>query len=86
MGCDTRTFVLAPAAVLQGRGDEALLLNLNDETMFALNQTGARIVELLTRERSLDDVAVILASEFRADKGSIARDVSDLAETLAARG
>lgn len=77
---------LVPDAVLQIVDDEALVVSLTDETIFSLNQTGARIVTMLSEGRSVGEAVDRLAQEFRADADDLERDVLELIGVLLRRG
>jgi hypothetical protein len=79
-------YVLAPDVVFKPTGDEALLLKLNDETMFALNASGARIVQLLLQDLDLKAVVETLAEEFHASASEIEADATRLLGALTSGG
>lgn len=79
-------YELAPDAVLQMAGEEALLLKLDDENMFALNASGAAIVRQIAAGQPVDVVIRTLTEMFDADPDALARDVHDLLADLARRG
>ncbi|HUF47557.1 MAG TPA: PqqD family protein [Vicinamibacterales bacterium] len=76
---------LAPDVVLQVIGDEALLLKLDDETVFALNRVGARVAECIQSEVAVAEIVAELGGEFDADMLEIEQDVVSLVEELEAR-
>ena len=77
---------LAPDVVLQIVGGEALLLKLHEEAVFSLNETGARIAQLVSQGHSLDSMADTLSGEYGVDRFSVMQDASELVEILMARG
>ena len=77
---------LAPDVVLQVVGGEALLLKLHEETVFALNDTGARIAQLVSEGLHLEAVADTLCQEYGVDRAQVMQDAAPLVETLVARG
>ena len=83
---DHKRYVLAPAAVFKPSGDEALILNLHDETMFALNATGARIVALAIEGKERGAIVRILAEEYRSNAEEIAQGVGGLLDELVRGG
>ena len=68
----------------QGAGDEAMLLDLDGGTYFALNEVGARVWTLCDGDRSVGTIAGILSEEYDADAGVILGDVLELLGELAA--
>ncbi len=83
---DHTRYLLAPVAVFKPSGDEALILNLRDETMFALNATGARIVGLAVEGEERGAIVRILAEEYHSSGEEIARAVGELLDELVAGG
>ena len=81
-----RRYALAPDAVLELSGDEAIILKLNDETMFSLNATGARIAELIVGGLAIDAVVAALADEYKASKSDVQSDVTNLLDSLLSGG
>ncbi len=83
---DHQRYVLAPSAVFKPSGDEALILNLQDETMFALNATGARIVALAVEGKARGAIVRILAEEYHSNAEEIAQGVGGLLDELVSGG
>jgi hypothetical protein len=65
---------------------EAVIVTPADSTMHTLNDVGTRIWELMTGNRSLQDVANILCTEFDVDKDRAEKDTIWFAECLAKKG
>jgi len=76
----------APDVVLQVIDGEALVLKLRDETVFSLNDTGARIAQLIDGGHSIDDVAEILAQEYGVSKDAVESEVKGLVQVLLTNG
>ena len=77
---------LASDVVLRVINGEALLLKLGDEDVFALNDTGTRIVQLIAEGRDLDRVLDALYEEYGVERTELRRAVRDLVDALLARG
>jgi hypothetical protein len=77
---------LAPDVVLRVINGEALLLKLNAEDVFALNDTGTRIVQLFTEGRDLDAVLEALHEEYGVERTELRHAIRDLVDALRARG
>jgi coenzyme PQQ synthesis protein D (PqqD) len=82
----TGRLFFASDVVLQVIDGEALVLKLQDETVFSLNDTGARIAQLIACGRSLDDVAKILANEYGVSREAVESEVESLAQRLRSKG
>src|SRR4029079_251415 len=83
---DRQRYVPAPEAVCKPSGEEALILKLDDETMFALNATGARIVALAVEGKERGAIVRILVEEYHSSAEEIARAVGGLLDELVAGG
>lgn len=76
----------AAQVVSQELADEAVLLHLEQERYYSLNEVGARIWALIGDGRSLASVVEHIAAEFDAEEATIAADALALAEELLAAG
>lgn len=81
-----RRYALAPDVVFTPTGDDALLLKLDDETMFALNATGARTVQLAIDGLDVRALLETLAAEYGTKPESIETETVDLLNTLVGGG
>jgi hypothetical protein len=77
---------LAPDVVLRVINGEALLLKLGDEDVFALNDTGTRIVQLIAEGRDLNLVLESLHREYGVARTELRRAIAELVDALLARG
>lgn len=82
----TTRYELPPDAVLQITDGEAILMKLNDEDMFALNQTGAAIVQRIADGQTVDAVVDALTETYAVDRADVERDVNALIQDLVQRG
>lgn len=76
---------LASDVVLQVIGEDALLLKLDKEVVFALNATGARIAQLIGSHSEVGAIVAAMAEEYDVAAEAIAPEVIGLLDTLAAR-
>lgn len=76
----------ASDVVLQVIDDEALVLKLQDETVFSLNDTGARIAQLIDGGCPVEEVARILAREYGAPRDAVESEVNGLVQVLRSKG
>lgn len=86
MAADLRQFALAPDVVLQAANGEVLLVKLAAEDMFALNATGAEIVQRLTTGLPVGTIIDELTLAYDAPADAVASDVTALVATLESRG
>lgn len=63
-----------------------LLVNLTDNSIYELNATGARAVELIQAGAGRDEVVSSLQEAFLADAGTVAADLDGLIERLETAG
>jgi len=64
---------------LQG---ESVILSLDSETYFGLDEVGTRTWELLSAEPTIDAVFETLCSEFEVGRDQLRRDLEELLEQL----
>ena len=76
----------ASDVVLQVIDGEALVLKLQDETVFSLNDTGARIAQLIDCGHPIDEVACILSREYGAPPDAVESEVNGLVQVLRTKG
>ncbi len=67
--------------------DEVLLVPLRDsvaemENLYALNEVGARVYELVDGKRSVRDICAVIVDEFDASAEQAEADVSQFVEQL----
>lgn len=77
---------LAPDVLLRKVGDEAVLLHLGSERYFSLNDSAARMWELLAEGKDPAAVAQALSEEYEADVARLQADVEDLVRQLGESG
>ena len=69
------------------RGDEGVVvLNPNDGQYFSLDDVGGRIWELCEGDRTVAEIANVLAEEYDADASVIQADALELLRELRAEG
>ncbi|MGQ0733980.1 MAG: PqqD family protein [Acidobacteriota bacterium] len=76
----------ATDVVLQVIEGEALLLKLGEEAVFSLNETGARIAQLLDERHTVGAIVDRLSEEYGMSRGAVEAEVRQLLETLLGRG
>jgi len=82
----THRLYFASDVVLQVIDGEALVLKLQDETVFSLNDTGARIAQLIDAGHGTEEVVRILCREYGAARDEVQPEVMALVQTLRAKG
>ena len=82
----TDRFVVPDAVMVRAIGDESVLLNLESETYFGLNATGARMWTLLSASATVAEACDTLAEEFDVDRDELMTDLRLLADELVLKG
>lgn len=76
----------APGVVSQRIGEEAVLVHPAQGKVRVLNRTGARLWELADGQRSVEEMAQIMAGEYDLDLGQAQADALAFCADLMARG
>jgi len=63
-------------------GGETIVLDLPSSQYFAITGIGSRVFELLTEERSLDDLVAAVLAEYDVDEATARRDVETFVDRL----
>lgn len=79
-------FSFAPDVVVQTIDGEALVLKLQDEEVFSLNATAARIAQLIAAGQPLDALIDILCNEYGMSRSDVEREVRGLVQALLSKG
>lgn len=76
----------APDVLVQELEGESVLLNLDSERYFGLDEVGTRIWQLLGEHRSLERVCEEMLKEYDVDESELRRDLLKLARDLVEAG
>ena len=76
----------SPNATFQVVADEAILIHLHTGTYYSLNEVGTVFWQLLDGQRTLQDCAAHIATEYSAPPEVILADLDELAGELAKEG
>lgn len=63
--------------------EEAILIHLDTGTYFSLNNIGTEFWELFDGEKSIKELAEIVASKYKVDAEMVTTDLIELVEKLA---
>jgi Coenzyme PQQ synthesis protein D (PqqD) len=74
-----------PDVVFRDLDGEAVILDLASGTYFGLNDVGTRVWQLITDGSDEAQIVDVIASEYDADRATIAADVTRLLNDLRAR-
>jgi hypothetical protein len=71
--------------LFQPLGDEAVILNLNDEKYYTLNGLGLRMWQLLTGGMAVDDTVQALLAEYEVEEAVLRADIEKFVQHLQER-
>jgi hypothetical protein len=77
---------LAEDVLMQKVGDDAILLNLNTENYFALDEVGTRIIDTLQESDSVAQAVGKLVAIYEVDEGTLTKDAVRLVEECEQNG
>jgi hypothetical protein len=63
-------------------GGETIVLDLPSSQYFAITGVGSRVFELLTEDRSVDDLVATILAEYDIDEPTARRDVTAFVDRL----
>jgi hypothetical protein len=63
-------------------GGETIVLDLPSSQYFAITGIGSRVFELLTEERTLDDLVAAILAEYEVEEAVARRDVEAFVDRL----
>jgi hypothetical protein len=82
----TTPHTLNPDVVFKRIGERMVLIHLETNQIFELNNTGARIWEMLEAGTPEDDILERLSAEFEVAPEQLKRDLNDLLRELTSQG
>jgi len=81
-----RQLALSENTILQIINDEVILLNLATESYYALNNVGARMLQLLEKTESIQQVFNTLLTEFDVTPETLKMDMRSLINDMLGHG
>jgi hypothetical protein len=87
MGISFDQRISIPADVLISKvEDESVILNLDSERYFGLDEVGTRFMSLLTTSSTIQAAYEVLVEEYDVDEAVLRRDLAELLEKLLEQG
>ncbi|MCW6036215.1 PqqD family protein [Spirulina subsalsa FACHB-351] len=80
----TQRVTLAPDVLMQDLAGEAVLLNLNNEQYFGLDEIGTRMLEVLQESSSIAEASAVLVEEYDVDIERLKADLLKFVDELLA--
>jgi hypothetical protein len=78
----TAKFRPSPDGVYNRVGGEAVLINMNTNRIYELNETTARLWELLSDGKSLGEIEQTMLQEYEIDPGRLANEITTMLASL----
>ncbi len=82
----TQRVAVPPDVLMREVADESVILNLNTETYFGLDETGTRMWQALVGEESVQQAYEALLDEYEVDPELLRADLRALIEKLVSHG
>ena len=82
----TQRIILTDDTLLQDVENEAVLINLSTQRYYALNAVGARMLQALTSNSSIEQAYSVLIEEYEVDEAILSTDLQNLIEDLLSEG
>lgn len=73
---------ISPSIRLARSQDGGVVLDVNQGTMFSVNQVGARVIELLSEGPDLQSLSQAIGSEFHVSPESVRGDITEFLAVL----
>ncbi|MDB9518331.1 PqqD family protein [Roseofilum reptotaenium CS-1145] len=77
-----QNITLAPDVLVQELSGESVLLNLNSEEYFGLDEVGSRMLSLLTDSTSIQEASDRLLEEYEVEPEKLHQDLIELIENM----
>jgi predicted nuclease with TOPRIM domain len=77
-----QTVQVLPDVLSQEVSGETVLLDLNNENYFGLNEVGTRIWQLLQEQNDLEKIYDVLLDEYEVDTKQLRKDFDDIINQL----
>ena len=70
--------IVSDDVLFQILGGETVLLNMETEQYFGLNEIGSKIWELISKEKKISEVLTELLNEYEVDHETLKNDLSSI--------
>lgn len=82
---DNVHYSLGEDVIVEQFDNEAIVVNLQTEMIYTLNETGKRIIELIQNGQGLHDILKTLLAEYDVDESYALESILQLVEDMQAR-
>ena len=83
---DNRKITISPEVMSQEVSGETVLLDLQSESYFGLDEVGTRIWQLLQEKEDLQGVFDVMLEEYDVEAGHLEKDLEELLGKLSEAG
>ena len=77
-----REVIPSTSVICQELDGEMVILDLQQEQYFGLNDVGTRMWQLMSEGQSTDEIVILLLKEFDTDEQTLRRDLRGLIQQL----
>ena len=81
-----QTVTISDQVVFQEVSGETVILDLDSESYFGLDEVGTRVWQLIAEDQPLQTVFAALLNEFEVEESALKDDLDDLFTELQAQG
>lgn len=78
--------IIPPDVLISNVGGESVILNLNSERYFGLDEVGTRMLSVLTTSNSVQTAYEMLLEEYDVENELLRHDLIDLIDQLVEQG
>lgn len=78
--------IIPPDVLISNVGGESVILNLNSERYFGLDEVGTRMLSVLTTSNSVQTAYEMLLEEYDVENELLRQDLIDLIDRLVEQG
>ncbi len=78
--------IIPPDVLISNVGGESVILNLNSERYFGLDEVGTRMLSVLTTSNSVQTAYEMLLEEYDVENERLRQDLIDLIDRLVEQG
>jgi coenzyme PQQ synthesis protein D (PqqD) len=82
----TERLILPEEVLVSNIEGESVLLNLNSERYFGLDDVGTRMLSVLTESDSIETAYEVLLAEYEVENETLRQDLADLIDRLIDQG
>jgi hypothetical protein len=86
MAKNEKSYERSPEVRYRIMGDKAVVLRQDIAEVLLLNEVGARVLDLMDGDRTMDDIRHVILSEYEVDQAQLEQDLRRFVEELQRAG